>query len=617
MDFRRTGIGFLILILFIGAVPTLAQEPPDAILTWEHSPDTHPIRHMGDWMLNAGWRTSADIFGPFSEGEFDVGDLAEFMVSGYESATKIFELRYRSDTAYFWFENGTPVDEADLEAAAAHFDAVAVPFLRGVFGDDTGPGVDGDARMHIVHENFIDFGAVGVFSPEDQCAQSICAESNQRDIIYYSLDWGPVNSKEHLTTITHEYQHLIRYAQDGNERRWLNEGLSQLAEHLTGSAPELAAGENMNLYLTNPNIQFDGWADFEGDSGKFYGSGYLFTVYLFEQFGLDFIRALSGSPYDGLAAVYRSLGQLPEPQSLNAVFEDWLIANYLDNPFAAQGQYYYAGLDVPRQIGTTSVTFPPSNEMTYTRQINQYGAEYFELQPGTYDILFEGASEVSLTGNGPRDGDTAWWGYNAEASATWLTYQFDLTEFSTATLEYAIWYDVENDYDWVDVMVSVDGGNYWKPLTAGHMRAASEFIPVAHYTGRSAGWLDEQIDLTPYTGKSILLRFEYVTDGTITYSGVLLDNIAIPEIGFMDDAESAAWQVDGFLRVPEKVSQEWAVAFISKDTPPIIETLTLSPQNIAQHSITVPEGGGVLVIGAMAPLTAQASEYKLVIQATP
>ena len=619
MDYRRIGIVLLIAVLLFSALPVFAQEPSDPLLTWDDSLNPRPIRHIGDWMVNAGWYSPEEIYGPFTEAEFTVGDRSEFTASTFAAIPRSFELRYVSKTAYFWFELDTQPDEDALVAAGEYFDAVAVPFIHATFGDSTGPGIDGDPRVHIVHENFIDFGAVGVFRPEDQCGRVVCTESNQRDAIYYSLDWGAVNTPEHLTTITHEYQHLIRFQQDGNERRWMNEGLSQLAEHLTGSTPDQAAGDNLESYLSAPNFQLESWNDFTIGAGRFYGSSYLFMVYLFERFGLDFIRALSSSPYDGLAAVHHSLAELPQPQTLNAVFGDWLIANYLDNPFAADGQYYYAGLDLPRRIGATTVMFPPSSEMTYARDANQYGVEYFELEAGTYDILFEGATQTDLTGAMPRDGERAWWGYNAESSITTLTHPFDLSALERATLEYSIWHDTEFDYDWVDVMISVDEGVYWKPLQSEHMQPASDFIPVAHYTGRSAGWLDEHIDLTPYTGQSILLRFEYITNGTVTYGGVLVDNIAVPELDFADDTESdgAGWAVDGFFRGPLVVAQDWLVAYISLGERPTVEIFDLSAENTARQRITVPEDGGVIVVSAMAPITIQESDYKLVIQASP
>ena len=47
--------------------------------------------------------------------------------------------------------------------------------------------------------------------------------------------------------------------------------------------------------------------------------------------------------------------------------------------------------------------------------------------------------------------------------------------------------------------------------------------------GKVAQWVSEQIDLSPFAGKQILLRFEYVTDGALNKPGFLLDNIAIPD----------------------------------------------------------------------------------------
>ena len=86
MDFRRTGIGFLVLCLLLGAVPALAQTPPEGAITWEDSPNPRPVRHLGDWMVNAGWYAPEAVYGPFDEGEFAVGDRVGFTVSSFETS---------------------------------------------------------------------------------------------------------------------------------------------------------------------------------------------------------------------------------------------------------------------------------------------------------------------------------------------------------------------------------------------------------------------------------------------------------------------------------------------------------------------------------------------------
>src|SRR5258706_507924 len=74
-----------------------------------------------------------------------------------------------------------------------------------------------------------------------------------------SISNGPANSPQQLTVIAHEFQHLIQYNNDGNEQRWLDEGLAQLAEHLNGFNPHEIASSNLLTFLHYPNFQLNSW----------------------------------------------------------------------------------------------------------------------------------------------------------------------------------------------------------------------------------------------------------------------------------------------------------------------------------------------------------------------
>jgi len=612
---------FLWLGLILFCVPLMATaqtSPQDSTITWDDAPTPAPIRHIGDWQVSMGWATPEEVYGPFPEETFQVGDTTEFApIDTFNTTTpETYELFYISERAYFWFLIGVEPDIDDLEIAAHYFDTIIAPEVEGLFGQPDLPGIDADPRLHIVHHEFLAFGAVGIFRPTDQCAVEFCANSNQRDAIYYSLDWGRVNSQEYLTTIAHEYQHVIRHANDGNERRWMNEGLSQLAEHLSGFEPEIASGGNVEIYLENTDMRLDGWADFNTSPGPYYGAGYLFTVYLFERFGTDFVRELAASPYDGLAAVHETLKQLDIDITLDQVFTDWILANYLDDPFVEDGLYYYSNLRVPVQVDTDPIQVGSSDTTSLTRNLNQYGANYFDLAGGaTYEFSFDGDAETLITGIDPSSGQWVWWSYNAESSAARLTRTVDLTTVNNATLEFALWYDVEDNFDWLSVLVSTDNGASWKTLETDTMQSPSDEIPIAAYTGTTFRWQEESLDLTPYAGDEIMIRFEYVTDGTFTYTGALIDDIRIPEISWYDDVETldTEWDIDGFLRIPPRVDQEWVVAVIQKGSAPSVDFMALDAKNSGNMTISPPPEGVVIVIGAMAPLTAEQAEYTLVI----
>lgn len=61
-------------------------------------------------------------------------------------------------------------------------------------------------------------------------------------------------------------------------------------------------------------------------------------------------------------------------------------------------------------------------------------------------------------------------------------------------------------------------------------------------------WMPQTVDLSPYAGGTILLRFESLRVPGIEDSGIAIDNIAIPEIGFSDDAERGVqgWTLYGW-----------------------------------------------------------------------
>jgi hypothetical protein len=79
------------------------------------------------------------------------------------------------------------------------------------------------------------------------------------------------------------------------------------------------------------------------------------------------------------------------------------------------------------------------------------------------------------------------------------------------SLTYWIWYNTENNYDVTVAEVSLEGKE-WFQL---HDR----------FTGNSSGWLRKAWSLGPWVGKSVFIRFRYMTDDGTTNSGVYVDDI--------------------------------------------------------------------------------------------
>ena len=615
---RRARIALIISLTLIAPSFVSAQgSSRDLPFSWQDAPLVPLHRSQADWLVDVGWKTENEMFGPFPTQSYQSGDTEEFFPLGtFDGTSDVFVMRYRSEHAYFWFQRSTQVNKGALETTVRFFEDHIWPLNNSIYGDEWNPGIDGDSRIHIVNQAFIAPGILGAFNPDDQCPRSVCPESNQREIVYINLEEATLGSAEYLTTLAHEHQHLIQYHVDGNEQRWFNEGLSQLAEHLNGFSPQTVGVYNMLDYLFQPDHHLNGWTTSNGELGRYYGASYLFLVYLYEQLGLEFVRDVAGSPYDGLAGVAQTLRASGSDRQVNDIFVDWLLANLLDDPYAAEGRYYYQSLDLPGPVRTQPLIFE-NNAALVTDAVHQYGADYLEIsQPGSYQVVFDGSDQTAVVGAMPHSADWMWWSYNNNSSATRLTAEFDLSDLSSATLTFSAWWHVEADYDWFQVLVSTNEGQDWTILNGDSAVTDGLKAPGAYYSGNSTTWIDERISLDDYVGGPVQIRFEYLTDNSATMMGVALDDIGIEELDYADDVETShsVWKPEGFMRLPSMVDQNWRVAVVrqSGEEPATVEFMTLDAANTGQAVFNVPEDGSVtLVIGAMAPFTAIRAPYKL------
>jgi hypothetical protein len=141
------------------------------------------------------------------------------------------------------------------------------------------------------------------------------------------------------------------------------------------------------------------------------------------------------------------------------------------------------------------------------------------------------------------------------------------------------------------------------------------------WTGKSGGdpaqWVEERVDLTPYAGKTILLRFEYVTDDAVNRPGFCLDDVAIPELSYRDDAETdGGWQANGFLRANNTVPQRYTVQVIAFGDQTTVTPLPLDEWQ--RGRLTIAGFGSqvkraILAVSALAPSTTELAPYEFAV----
>lgn len=109
-------------------------------------------------------------------------------------------------------------------------------------------------------------------------------------------------------------------------------------------------------------------------------------------------------------------------------------------------------------------------------------------------------------------------------------------------------------------------------------------------------WMPQTVDLTAYAGEEILLRFETVTLPGREDRGFAVDNLAIAEIGWSDDAEGNAdgWTVNGWQQVDNQMRQQWLVQAITGGT----ETQAPRVQRLIDWNADVSNGQWRFTLGA-------------------
>jgi hypothetical protein len=125
-------------------------------------------------------------------------------------------------------------------------------------------------------------------------------------------------------------------------------------------------------------------------------------------------------------------------------------------------------------------------------------------------------------------------------------------------------------------------------------------------------WINERIDLSPYAGQQILLRFEYITDDALNLPGWAIDDVSIPELGYLEDFEDGegGWLGEGFVWTNNGVPQNYLVQLITFGPQTRVQRLPLRDDQSARWHLSLAEADhAVLLVSGVAPVTTEAAGY--------
>jgi len=555
---------------------------------------------------------------------FAVGDTRPFTVLKIDNNTLVTieaTLLGVSEHAYFWFDNGAPQPAGPALAPVAEtFDAIYETNVA-AFGEERRPGIDGDERLHIVHASPAALcleadscGLAGYFSGLDGLPTAVNERSNELDM--FVMNANNFGTNFYLNVLAHEFRHMIEDNHDAADADWEIEGSATLAEELNGYTT--SAHGRGNAFLSDPDQQLNRWTD--GDKTTYYGQGYVLNRYIYDRLGPDLYREFATHPADGLDAVTAVAAAHNLNLTGKALWQEWLATLAIhDRPGVSD--IYQLGNGELDTANMTEVTALPAQ---FETTVQQYAADYYRLTGnGPVTVEFKGSLRTPLLDTTPPSGHHFWYASRTNYSHMRLTRALDLSAVVTATLNYSVYHDIEYGYDFAYVSISEDGGETWQGLKAEQMQGlveadnpAGKALTERFYTGQSEGWLHETIDLTPYAGEEILIRFSYVTDPLVTFGGLALDNVSVPQIGLYDSAEVAegGWTADGFVRTTPTLPQRWHLQLITfSGDSPTVQSLEVDEAQSASHTMDLSESGGeaILIVAASAPQTLEAAPYRL------
>ena len=585
--------------------PKVLQAPQEAEKTTQFSvaPDRDLFRLTNELVPGSGDipRTIIGDTTEYSVGRTDtfwLVDLAD--TKTYQSD---FELVLVSPHAYWYVEDGLNFSLSGIERSASRFEEVIYPVVTQVFGHEWNPGIDNDPRLNILNAKLR--GVAGYFSSTDEYPTGVRPRSNQREIIYINAQNVPPGGANYDQVLAHELQHAIHWNADNSEDTWVNEGLAELSSSIA-----LNSSFSIREFLRGAPISLINWPTSALGGIANYGAASLFIHFLTEHYGgREDLRTLLAQPEDSIAGIDGYLKKMGFDSRFDDVFEEWAVANVLDG----DGKFGYGDLEVSASISRSIKGFNEAQS-----EIPQYAVEYTELKSisGPFTLSFKGQTTTPLL---PVEVGAAgcWWSNSGDSIDSTLFRRVELPMGATATLQYEVWFEIEEDWDYIYVEVSVDGGQTWRiietPATSPENPIGNGFGPG--YTGDSGGWLKESVDLSPYAGEDLWVRFQYVTDDAVNANGACFRDLSIERPGAAAGitADGLAWESRGFVFTDNLVRQEFQVQLITTGVEPQVRRLNLDANNAGELTVLPPGDGERLIVavGSLAEKTRQPAGYTL------
>ncbi len=611
----------IVLALFLSFGVVMAQESDPEYPTVIEL-QTEPIPPRDRLELAERLRGVTDIAPPPSDPpDRQVGDQDGFSVSNSsEGYTREITatLEVVGEHIYLWVENGANVSQSDLQELADFFDTEVYEPVRDLWGSEAQPGIDGEQRVHGLFAYEMGASVAAYVSSDNGYPEEAVASSNEREMFFFNLDaiGSSFDVFQTGVIVAHEFQHMIRNNLQFNEETWMNEGLSTFTEFYLTGTPDFFAYDFMFM----PETQLNSWNEDGSLRGANYGAAQMFLIYFYDRYGIEGMQQLSADNAPRALTSVDDVLLAMDETGVDEFFADWVVANRVIGSNWESGYRSLESFGLTAADRFSASTYP----VTHGDEVPQYGTHYINL-PAMSGVK---AMEISLSI--PADAqlmDTEFTGTVAysnrgDVSDTTLTHAFDLTGVTSATLDYRLWYHLEDLWDYGYIMVSEDDGATWDIITTPHSVSENPYDTAYGngYTGISGGgaapvWLEESVSLDAYAGENILVRFEVITDDAVNQTGMAVDDVRVDALGYSEDFEGDAegWDFNGWIPTDNRLPQSAWVQMIEITNGDVSVTRWLAEdtENVWEFSPNTESDSLILAITPLSPVTTVPMPYQL------
>lgn len=128
---------------------------------------------------------------------------------------------------------------------------------------------------------------------------------------------------------------------------------------------------------------------------------------------------------------------------------------------------------------------------------------------------------------------------NSDINLLVLKEPIDLSNISYAELTFQAKWDIENNRDYVQLMISTNNGTTWKALKGRYTNPGTEnqVLNQPVYDDVQEDWVKEYFNLSNYIGKSVIICFYFRSDNYVRQDGYYFDDLKFAVLDIYTDME--------------------------------------------------------------------------------